>query len=199
MVGTLARVLMRKSVLDRIVAGEVDLAFRRWVRPTVKNGGTLRTRAGMLRIDSVTPVDLGDITDEEAQRAGLELEELLAFLQAKPDGDVYRVQLGGFVTDPRVVLQEDDQISDEVFTDLVGRLDRLDRSSRRGPWTRTVLRLLAEKPHVRAQDLADGLGWAKADFKGDVAKLKSLGLTISHSPGYELSPRGIEVLRRLDR
>ena len=189
---------MRKQVLDRIVAGEVDLAFRRWVRPTVKAGGTLRTQAGMLRIVSVTRFDLGDISVEDAQRAGLELEELRAFLEAKPGGDVYRVQLDGFVTDPRVVLREDDQMSEEAFTDLLGRLDRLDRSSRRGPWTRTVLRLIAERPHVRAQDLADGLGWEKADFKGDVTKLKGLGLTISHSPGYELSPRGHEVLRRLD-
>ena len=199
MVGTLARVLMRKSVLDRIVAGEVDLAFRRWVRPTVKNGGTLRTRAGMLRIDSVTPVDLGDITDEDAQRAGLELEELLAFLQAKPDGDVYRVQLGGFVTDPRVALRETTELSEEEFAAVVARLDRLDRVSKRGRWTRVFLYLIAQNPNVRAQNLADGMGWEKADFKNNVTKLKSLGLTISHSPGYELSPRGIEVLRRLDR
>ena len=190
---------MRKKVLDRIVAGEVDLAFRRWVRPTVKTGGTLRTQAGMLRIDSVAPVEIDDITADDARRAGLDLAELRAFLQAKEKGEVYRVDLGGFVSDPRVALREDDELSEEAFASVVARLDRLDTSNRRGPWTREVLALLADKPHVRAQDLADGLGWEKADFKGSVAKLKTLGLTISHSPGYELSPRGHEVMRRLIR
>jgi biotin operon repressor len=51
---------------------------------------------------------------------------------------------------------------------------------------------------VRAQDLAEGLGLEKQAFKNDVRKLKGLGLTISHSPGYELSPRGMALLRRLD-
>lgn len=198
MVGTLATVLMRKKVLDLIVAGEVDLAFRRWVRPTVKAGGTLRTHAGMLRIDSVTPVDIDDITDNEAHRAGVELEELLAFLEAKEEGDVYRVVLGGFVTDPRIALREDDALSDDDFAAVVARLDRLDQVSKRGSWTRVFLGLIDQNPNVRAQDLADGLGWEKMDFKNNVTKLKELGLTISHSPGYELSPRGHEVLKRLN-
>ncbi len=34
-------------------------------------------------------------------------------------------------------------------------------------------------------------------FKEDVRKLKALGLTISHSPGYELSPRGRALLERI--
>lgn len=34
-------------------------------------------------------------------------------------------------------------------------------------------------------------------FKTDVRKLKGLGLAISHSPGYELSPRGCALLSRL--
>ena len=69
-------------------------------------------------------------------------------------------------------------------------MTRLDSVSRRGPWTGQFLDLLAANPHVRAQELADRLGLDKAVFKNDVTKLKKLGLTISHSPGYELSPRG---------
>jgi len=34
------------------------------------------------------------------------------------------------------------------------------------------------------------VGLEKEVFKNDVRKLKRIGLTISHSPGYELSPRG---------
>jgi Mn-dependent DtxR family transcriptional regulator len=74
----------------------------------------------------------------------------------------------------------------------------LDRVSRTGPWTRGYLELIADNPHVRAQDLADGLGVERDIFKNDVRKLKELGLTISHSPGYELSPRGRALLERLE-
>jgi hypothetical protein len=42
------------------------------------------------------------------------------------------------------------------------------------------------------------VGIDKPTFKNDVRKLKTLGLTISHSPGYELSPRGRAVLAHLD-
>ena len=94
-----------------------------------------------------------------------------------------------------MALREDDRLSEEELSALLGRLERLDRASKRGPWTREFLELLDRNPHVRAQDLADELGLEKTVFKNDVRKLKSLGLTISHSPGYELSPRGKEFLR----
>ena len=51
--------------------------------------------------------------------------------------------------------------------------------------------------HVRAPDLAESVGWETKPFKEHVRKLKSLGLTVSHSPGYELSPRGRALLDRL--
>ena len=34
-------------------------------------------------------------------------------------------------------------------------------------------------------------------FKTDVRKLKNLGLTLSHNPGYSLSPRGRAFLARV--
>jgi hypothetical protein len=192
-------VLLRRAILDRIVAGDVDLVFRRWARPTVKTGGTLRTAAGMLQIERVVPVDIDDITEVDASRAGIALEELRSFLLTKEEGEVYRVELGEFVPDPRVRLREDDQLTAEDVANLTGRLDRLDRASKTGEWTRRYLRMIAEHPHVRAQDLADGIGMERDLFKNNVRKLKALGLTISHSPGYELSPRGWALLKRLKR
>jgi Mn-dependent DtxR family transcriptional regulator len=53
-----------------------------------------------------------------------------------------------------------------------------------------VLRLIAERPGVRAGDLAASLGRDQPSFKLDVRKLKKLGLTISLEVGYALSPRG---------
>ena len=190
--------LLKRPILERIAAGEVDLAFRRWTRPTVKSGGSLRTPLGMLRIVVVARVDITEITEEDARRAGLQLDELVAFLDQKTEGDVYRVELGPIEPDPRVTLREESDLSPEQIADLTRRLDRLDRAGKRGPWTRQFLRLLADNPHVRAQDLADGLGLEKGVFKNDVRKLKELGLTISFSPGYELSPRGKALLEALE-
>lgn len=190
--------LLRKNVLEGIERGDIDLAFRRWTRPTVRTGGTLRTPIGLVQIGAVEPVSVGDITEEDARRAGVSLDELLGFLNAKGDGEVYRVELTGVGPDPRVTLREDDQLTPEDIDALIVRLDRLDRASKRGPWTREFLRLLAANPHVRAQDLADDLGLDKPVFKNDVRKLKELGLTISHSPGYDVSPRGRALLRALE-
>ena len=194
---TLPRVLLKRPIMDLIAAGEVDLAFRRWTRPTVKTGGSLRTQLGLLLIAKAEPVPIEDISDDDARRAGLGLDELIAFLNLKTEGEVYRVELGPIVSDPRVALRENVELSPDDLTELQARLGRLDRNSKRGPWTRQFLYLLDENPHVRAQDLADSLGLDKALFKGDVRKLKELGLTISFSPGYEVSPRGKALLQIL--
>jgi len=190
--------LLRRAILDKIASGDVDLAFRRWKRPTVSSGGTLRTQLGMVRIESVEVVDIETIDEDEANRAGTDLDDLLSMLSAKTEGEVYRVRFGRVLADPRVALREDDDLDAAAVAGLVGRLDRLDQVSKRGPWTRETLGLLADNPHVRAQDLADGLGLEKEVFKNDVRKLKELGLTISHSPGYELSPRGRALLETLE-
>ena len=62
--------LLTRPVLERIVAGEVDLVFRLWRRPTVKAGGRLRTVVGELAIHEVEVVDPAGLTDAEAVRAG---------------------------------------------------------------------------------------------------------------------------------
>ena len=45
--------LIRRNVLESIRAGRIRLAFRRWKRPTVRAGGTLRTAVGVLQIEAV--------------------------------------------------------------------------------------------------------------------------------------------------
>lgn len=98
--------------------------------------------------------------------------------------------------DPRAVLAASDQLVDDDIAEIDRRLDRLDRASKHGPWTRPVLRLIAERPATRAGDLAESLGREMAPFKLDVRKLKNLGLTISLEKGYRLSPRGVAYLRQ---
>jgi hypothetical protein len=196
---TFLGVLIRKAVLDRIVAGEIDTQFRRQKRPTVKAGRTLRTARGMLEILAVDRIELADVTEDDARRSGArDRDQVIAELTAKPEGDCYRVRLRYAGDDPRLALRADDRLSDRDLAQLTAKLDRLDRAAPGGPWTRATLRLIAERPHVRAPDLAASVGRDTAPFKNDVRKLKALGLTISHSPGYELSPRGQALLKHLD-
>lgn len=190
--------LLRADTLARIMAGEVDTAFRRQRRPTVRAGGTLRTASGVLDILAVDEVGPEQITPADAHRAGFgSVAEVLASLVPKEHARIYRVRLRPGGPDPRVALREDADLGEEALAALARRLDRWDASSPRGPWTRAFLALIEAHPHVRAPDLAASLGWETAPFKAHVRKLKGLGLTISHSPGYELSPRGRAALRAL--
>jgi hypothetical protein len=187
-------VLIRRDTLECISAGEVDLAFRRWTRPTVKSGGALRTQLGMLRIESVEMVDAAAITDSDARRAGAAGAEELRRDLAERDGAIYRVQFGPFVADPRTSLREEAPGAQDVEL-LRTKLAKMDARSERGAWTSATLRLIGERPAVRAGDLADVLGVERLVFKRDVRKLKELGLTVSLEVGYRLSPRGEAFLR----
>ncbi len=191
--------LLRQDTLDAIAAGDVDLVFRRWRRPTVKAGGRLRTRIGELGIDAVERVDPSRITAAQARRAGYESKAaLLEFLDGRDEGEVYRVRLHLAGPDARVALREQrDLTADDVAT-IDARLDRFDRASRHGAWTRPTLRLIAERPGTRAPDLAASVGRETAGFKTDVRKLKELGLTESLEVGYRVSPRGRAYLGLTD-
>ena len=187
--------LIKQVVLDGIVAGHLDLAFRRWKKPTVKDGGTLTTAVGVLDVRSIDQVSMRSITASDAARAGYDTRAaLLAELTSGREGDVYRIELRFAGADPRIELRSSTELNDDELEDVLDKLERLDGRSKRGPWTLSTLELLVRHPHVRAPDLAIGQGLETAVFKADVRKLKTLGLTISHSPGYEVSPRGEVVL-----
>jgi hypothetical protein len=185
--------LFRQDDLRRIAAGEVTVAFRRWQRPTVKAGGVLRTRLGVLAIESVDEVGPEQITDADARRAGRpDRAAVLASLRA--EGRLYRIGFHLAGPDPRIALRKRTDLSAAERAELDRRLGRLDAASRHGPWTSEILRLIAERPATRAADLAAELGREKAPFKADVRKLKELGLTESLEKGYRLSPRGRSYL-----
>ena len=181
--------------------GSVTVAFRRWRQPAARAGGRQRTPIGELAVDSVTPVDPDDITEADAIAAGYrDRAELLGELArfGPEDGTTYRIDLHLAGPDPRVALRERAEVTDDEWEHIAARLARLDRASRHGPWTRTVLALIAERPAVRAPDLAASLGRETQPFKTDVRKLKEMGLTESLGVGYRISPRGRTVLARLE-
>ena len=190
--------LFRPATLEGIAAGSVTLAFRRWPRPRVKVGGQQRTSIGVVAYDAIETVDRDDISETDARAAGFAtLDELLAFVDRRATGTIYRIHLRLAGPDPRVALR--DAVPDpEQVGQLTRRLDRLDRASRHGPWTAAVLRAIRDQPGVRAVDLAGQFGRERAPFKLDVRKLKELGLTESLPRGYRLSPRGKALLDELD-
>ncbi len=183
--------LISRATAEGIADGSVTVAFRRWDRPRVRPGGTQRTGAGVIRFDSVEEVDPATLTEDDATRAGVRsLADLLRLLDRRAGAHVYRMRVGPAGEDPRIALREQVELSDGGRRALDVQLDRWDAARAAGPWTRQVLRLIAEQPGVRAPDLAAGLGRETLPFKRDVRKLKELGLTRSLEVGYEISPRG---------
>lgn len=182
--------LIRQEFLDGIRKGSITLAFRRWRRPSVQSGGSLLTPVGKLEIGSVSQVSEAEISPDEARQAGYASREaLLAELNQRSSGEVYRVEFGGLSPDPRIDLRE--TLPDEANRGMVlTRLHRLDTRAEGGAWTARVLEILALHPGVRAGEICGLVGMEKEAFKVNVRKLKNLGLTESLDTGYRLSPRG---------
>ena len=110
------------------------MAFRRWTRPTVKAGGTLVTRVGVLAIDAVEVVDPASITLADAQRAGHASRDAVRAMLSRQPGDVYRVAFHVAGADPRIALREQADLSADEVALLTRRLGRLDARPS-GPWT----------------------------------------------------------------
>jgi hypothetical protein len=191
--------LFEQRLWAGLADGTVTVTFRRWPRPRARAGGRHRTPAGVLAVDAVTVVDPAAITEDDARTAGFgSLAELRRRLDRHGDGPVYRIDFHHAGADPREALRQADALSAGELAGLRARLDRLDRAARGGPWTAATLRLIGDRPQVRAADLAAAAGRERLAFKADVRKLKELGLTESLEVGYRLSPRGRALLERLD-
>lgn len=190
--------LFKLAALARIQAGEITMAFRRWRRPTVAAGGTLKTAVGVLAIEAVERIDEGQITPGDAARAGFaDVGAVKAELAKRPEGDLHRITFRLLGPDPRIELRERIDLAEGAWEAVERRLQRMDAAARSGPWTRATLEAIREGEGVRAGDLASALGQEKETFKVNVRKLKNLGLTESLGTGYRISPRGREVLGRL--
>lgn len=189
--------LFTQAQLHGIQDGSITLAFRTWAKPAAKAGSLHKTAIGLVEIISVEAVLIANITASEAQAAGYAgRSELLAVLAERP-GTTYKIALRYHSPDPRLALREQRKLSANETASLLAKLARLDAASSQGAWTRRVLAGIAEHPHLRAADLAKALGKDKEWLKLNVRKLKNLGLTISHHPGYEISPLGKVILKKL--
>jgi len=186
--------LIRRAELEAILAGRIDLAFRRWDRPRLRAGTQMRTAIGLVEVTAVDEVAITAIGEAEARRAGAgSRDELLGRLARHSERRVFRIGLRFAGADPRIALREQSDLTDAEHARLVDRLDRLDRASRHGAWTRATLAAIDRHPATLAAEL---LGRETLAFKRDVRKLKELGLTESLATGYRLSPRARALLAR---
>lgn len=195
--------LISKPIADGIRDGRVTVQFRRWDTPRVKVGSTQMTSAGIIRFTRVAKVgDLERISDRAARDAGMKdavtLRRALT-RERRPSerggkgGDtVYRINVEWVGEDPRIELRG--KVPDAAeLAEIHRRLQRME-ARRAVPWVRDILAWIADNPRVVSTELAALRGVELLPMKADIRRLKTLGLTISHDVGYELSPRGAAYL-----
>ena len=193
--------LVEQRARDGIFDGSVTVLVRRWRRPQASAGHAYRTAAGRIAVDEITVIDPATLTDTDAGLAGYPTADALrAALRGSDDDPVYLLRVRPAEgPDPRAVLADNTDLTAADVVELDRRLDRLDRTSEKGPWTMSVLDAIQAEPGRRAGDLAEAAGRERLAYKADVRKLKALGLTISLQIGYRLSPRGEAYLRATTR
>lgn len=192
--------LFTAATLDGLLDGSVSATYRRWTTVRPRIGSRFTTRAGVVEVSGITPVEPSEVTDEDARAAGF--ADRVALLRwtdksargprdTRRDGEdrLYRVDLVLAGPDPRVALRTDDSLDATALAELRQRLDRMDAAVE-APWTRSVLRQIQRQPGVVSTVLAEQAGQERGYFKNRVRRLKALGLTESLEIGYRLSPRG---------
>jgi len=190
--------LLDNPTLQGIVEGRIRVVFRTWQKPTVKTGGTLRTRMGLLAIEAVDAIRMQDVSARDLKLAGLRDNQELKECLAGRTGTLYRIRVKHAGEDPRIALRNQSLTAEEL-PKISTRLERMDKASDSGPWTRQYLETIEARPAQRAPELAELYGLETKPFKQRVRRLKELGLTESLKVGYRLSPRGESYLKHLRR
>ena len=131
--------LIRRAILVRIRSGDVTLAFRRWRRPTVKTGSTLKTAVDLLVIQCVEKTNTRNISETDTHRAGYSDRDALIKELSSREGDFTRSPSPTQAKIPRIQLCRDDKLSESEFTEIRESLQRLDSTSQVVSWTRLVL------------------------------------------------------------
>lgn len=190
--------LIKQKHLEGIMSGDISLAFRKWKNLSVKKDSLLKTSIGVVKITDITQTELAQISEDDAKQAGYDnVNALIGELEKTVNGAIYKIQLSYHSPDPRIDLRQKSQIPDEELEALKEKLLNLDKYSNQGKWTTKVLKAIRENPKLSAVELAAKVNKEKEWLKVNVRKLKNLGLTISHEPGYTLSPLGEYVLKSL--
>lgn len=174
--------------------GSITRTYRRWKRAQAKVGGVYRPWGVSIQVTAIGQLRAGTLTDDDAHAAGAPDRDTLLDRLGRPADteELWRIDFHRIDDpDPRVALRVDADLDAAAIADIDRRLDRLDRASTFGPWTRATLVVIGDHPAVVSSELATLLDRDRAVLKVDIRKLKALGLTESLETGYRLSPRGM--------
>ena len=88
--------LIKLEVLEAIKRGEIDLQFRRWTRPSVRPGGTLKTKVGLMKIGRIDEISPDAVTEADARRAGFkDVADFQRWLKTMKEGPLFhRIEIG---------------------------------------------------------------------------------------------------------
>lgn len=93
--------LIKRDVLEAIKDGRITLQFRRWTRPSIRPGGTLKTKLGLLQIGRMDEMDPIEVTQEDARRAGFAgVAEFHSWLGTMKDGPLFHRIEVSYVGEP---------------------------------------------------------------------------------------------------
>ena len=190
--------LFQRRFHDGIRSGEIRCTVRIWQRPHVKVGGRYALGGGAIVVEKIQETRLDDITAALARRCGF--PSLVDLLKTAKHGPGERVFVIDFHYDGKTRARPEPEtgaVSAEDLAELVQRLEAMDRRSKIGAWTLATLRAIEARPGVLAAKLARSLRRPRDEFKRDVRKLKTLGLTFSLEVGYRLTPKGEALLASL--
>src|SRR6187402_3238463 len=139
--------LFRSRDLEAIFSGTVTTAFRRWKKPTVRVGGTVRTARGLVGIDAIEVIDPATLTEADAAAANYpSLGQLIGMFDSQ-EGTCYRIRLHPAGPDPRDALRDNDQLTDADREQLAARVRKVEKAAE-------TLALIADHPSVVSTELA---------------------------------------------
>lgn len=82
-----------KRLRERIRRGRIRCSVRIWQRPHVKVGGRYRMDDGHIVVDSITAMEIGDLTGDLALESGFEsVDDLLRIARHGPGDNVYLIR-----------------------------------------------------------------------------------------------------------
>ncbi len=76
-------------------------------------------------------------------------QQLLKSLTRTSAGAIFKISLSYHSADPRINLREQTNLSEQEFTGLKKKLERLDNYSKQGLWTEKILLTIKDNPIKR--------------------------------------------------
>lgn len=85
--------MFTKRLREGIRRGRIKCSIRIWTSPHVKVGGRYRMDEGHIIVDSITPMEVSDITHDLARESGFEsVEALLGIAKHGSGENVYLIR-----------------------------------------------------------------------------------------------------------